>query len=150
MACTKQTAHKSTGGKAPSKQLTTKAALKSEPSTGRVKKPHSYRPHTVTLCEIRHYQKSTELLIHKLPFQHLVCEIDQDFKTDLRFQSAAIGALQEASEAYLVDLVPKHHSNGFVIIKKKKSFNWLVANGKTRDRIRYWQVFFHFHLCVNF
>ncbi|KFO37471.1 Histone H3.3 [Fukomys damarensis] len=50
------------------------------------------------------YQKSTELLIRKLPFQRLVREIAQDFKTDLRFQSAAIGALQEASEAYLVGL----------------------------------------------
>ena len=45
-----------------------------------------------------------KLLIHKLPFQCLVQEIAQDFKTDLRFQSAAIGALQEASEAYLVGL----------------------------------------------
>jgi histone H3/H4 len=52
--------------------------------------------------EIRRYQKSTELLIRKLPFQRLVQEIAQDFKTDLRFQSAAIGALQESSEAYLV------------------------------------------------
>jgi histone H3 len=41
-------------------------------------------------------------LIRKLPFQRLVREIAQDFKTDLRFQSSAIGALQEASEAYLV------------------------------------------------
>ncbi|EGV95355.1 Histone H3.3 type 1 [Cricetulus griseus] len=52
----------------------------------------------------RRYQKSTELLIRKLPFQRLVREIAQDFKTDLRFQSAAIGALQEGSEAYLVGL----------------------------------------------
>jgi histone H3 len=72
------------------------------------------------LREIRRYQKSTELLIRKLPFQRLVSssqldavltsslfqvrEIAQDFKTDLRFQSAAVGALQEASEAYLVGL----------------------------------------------
>ncbi|CAD6966187.1 unnamed protein product, partial [Tilletia laevis] len=34
----------------------------------------------------------------------LVREIAQDFRTDVRFQSAAIGALQEASEAYLVSL----------------------------------------------
>ncbi|MEQ2302378.1 hypothetical protein AMECASPLE_006256 [Ameca splendens] len=74
------------------------------PSTGGVKKPHRYRPGTVALREIRRYQKSTELLIRKLPFQRLVREIAQDFKTDLRFQSAAIGALQEASEAYLVGL----------------------------------------------
>ncbi|XP_068737332.1 histone H3.3 [Montipora capricornis] len=104
MARTKQTARKSTGGKAPRKQLATKAARKSAPSTGGVKKPHRYRPGTVALREIRRYQKSTELLIRKLPFQRLVREIAQDFKTDLRFQSAAIGALQEAAEAYLVGL----------------------------------------------
>ena len=53
-----------------------------------------YKPGTVALREIRRYQKSTELLIRKLPFQRLVREIAQDFKTDLRFQSSAIGALQ--------------------------------------------------------
>jgi histone H3 len=104
MARTKQTARKSTGGKAPRKQLATKAARKSAPATGGVKKPHRYRPGTVALREIRKYQKSTELLIRKLPFQRLVREIAQDFKTDLRFQSSAILALQEASEAYLVGL----------------------------------------------
>ena len=103
-ARTKQTARKSTGGKAPRKQLATKAARKSAPATGGVKKPHRYRPGTVALREIRKYQKSTELLIRKLPFQRLVREIAQDFKTDLRFQSSAILALQEASEAYLVGL----------------------------------------------
>ena len=54
--------------------------------------------------EFSRYQKSTELLIRKLPFQRLVREIAQDFKTDLRFQSSAVMALQEASEAYLVGL----------------------------------------------
>ena len=104
MARTKQTARKSTGGKAPRKQLATKAARKSAPATGGVKKPHRYRPGTVALREIRRYQKSTELLIRKLPFQRLVREIAQDFKTDLRFQTSAVAALQEASEAYLVGL----------------------------------------------
>src|SRR5438045_9238466 len=103
MARTKQTARKSTGGKAPRKQLATKAR-KSTPATGGVKKPHRYRPGTVALREIRRYQKSTELLIRKLPFQRLVREIAQDFKSDLRFQSSAIGALQESVEAYLVSL----------------------------------------------
>lgn len=103
-ARTKQTAGKSTGGKAPRKQLATKAARKSAPATGGVKKPHRYRPGTVALREIRRYQKSTELLIRKLPFQRLVREIAQDFKTDLRFQTSAVSALQEASEAYLVGL----------------------------------------------
>merc|ERR1712137_899778 len=104
MARTKQTARKSTGGKAPRKQLATKAARKSAPSGAGVKKPHRYRPGTVALREIRRCQKSTELLIRKLPFQRLVREIAQEFKSDLRFQSAAILALQEASEAYLVSL----------------------------------------------
>ena len=81
-------------------------ARKSTPAVaeGGVKKPHRYRPWTVALHEIRRYQKSTELLIRKLPFQRLVREIVTDYKSDLRFQSAAIMAMQEASEAYLVGL----------------------------------------------
>merc|ERR1711997_1126273 len=67
MARTKQTARKSTGGKAPRKQLATKAARKSAPATGGVKKTHRFRPGTVALREIRRYQKSTELLMRKLP-----------------------------------------------------------------------------------
>jgi len=54
--------------------------------------------------EIRKYQKSTDLLIRKLPFQRLVREIAHDYKNDLRFQSSAVLALQEAAEAYLVGL----------------------------------------------
>jgi histone H3 len=112
MSRTKQTARKSTGGKAPFKKLATKAARKaprpeflSAPGTGGgVKKPHRYRPGTVALREIRRFQKSTDLLIKKLPFQRLVREIAQAFNKDLRFQSAAVGALQEAAEAYLVRL----------------------------------------------
>lgn len=73
-------------------------------AAGGIKKPHHFRPGTVALREIRRYQKSTELLIRKLPFQRLVREIAQDFKTDLRFQAAAVAALQESAEAYLVGL----------------------------------------------
>ncbi|KAH8996127.1 histone H3 [Lactarius hatsudake] len=107
MARTKQTARKSTGGKAPRKQLAAKSSARktsAAAATGGVKKPHRFRPGTVALREIRRYQKSTELLIRKLPFQRLVREIAQDFKTDLRFQSSAVMALQEAAEAYLVSL----------------------------------------------
>jgi histone H3 len=84
-------------GKAPRKQLATKAARKTAAATGGVKKPHRFRPGMSTctyqflfaystllgtdaLREIRRYQKSTELLIRKLPFQRLVREIAQDFK----------------------------------------------------------------------
>ena len=106
MARTKQTARKqgTAGGKAPRKQISNKAAWKSAPIQGGVKKPHRYRPGTVALREIRKLQKSTELRIRKLPFQRLVREIAQDYKSDLRFQSQAVLALQEASEAYLVGL----------------------------------------------
>ena len=104
MARTKQTARKTTGGKAPRKQLSSKGARKSTAPSGGIKKAHRFRPGTVALREIRRYQKSTELLIRKLPFQRLVREIAQEHKVDLRFQSAAIAALQEAAEAYLVGL----------------------------------------------
>ena len=67
-------------------------------------KPHRYRAGTAALRDIHHFQKSTGLLIRKLPFQRLVREIAQDFKTNLRFQSAVIMCLQEAAEAYLVGL----------------------------------------------
>jgi histone H3 len=106
MARTKQTARKSTGGKAPIRALANKAARKSTPSTGGVKKPHRSRPGTIALREIRSYQKSTECLIRRLPFQRLVKEVLQDVATngDMRLQSHALAALQEASEAYLVSL----------------------------------------------
>ena len=104
MARTKQTARKTLATKAPRKTLATKAARKGTPGPGGIKKPHRYRPGVVALREIRKYQSSTELLMRKLPFQRLVREIAHQFKDDIRFQSTAILALQEASEAYLVGL----------------------------------------------
>ncbi len=104
MARTKQTARKSTGGKAPRKTLASKAARKSAPATGGVKHHRRFRPGTVALREIRRYQKSTDLLLRKLPFQRLVREIASDTQNDLRFQGIAILALQEACEAYMVSL----------------------------------------------
>lgn len=76
------------------------------------KKPHRFRPGTVALREIRHYQKSTDLLLRRLPFARLVREIATDFfdgdesgnHVGLRWQSSALLALQEATEAYLVHL----------------------------------------------
>ncbi|XP_055763572.1 uncharacterized protein LOC129839888 [Salvelinus fontinalis] len=134
MARTKQTARKSTGGKAPRKQLATKAARKSAPATGGVKKPHRYRPGTVALREIRRYQKSTELLIRKLPFQRLVREIAQDFKTDLRFQSSAVMALQEASEAYLVGLFEDTNLEQYTMSGRGKGGKGLGKGGAKRHR----------------
>jgi histone H3 len=68
------------------------------------KKPHRYRPGTVALRQIRRFQKTTELLIRKAPFQRLVREIAQKLKKEVRFQSTAVLALQEASEAYMVGM----------------------------------------------
>merc|ERR1711978_207078 len=69
-----------------------------------IKTRHRFRPGTVALREIRRFQKSTELLIRKLPFQRLVREIASEYRNELRFQSSAVLALQEASEAYMVGL----------------------------------------------
>lgn len=105
MARTKQTARRSTGGKAPRKQLATKAARKSAPACRGVKKPHHYRPGTVALREIRRYQKSSDLLIRKTPYQRLVKEVMQEqADKDLRVQATVLLALQEATEAYHVGL----------------------------------------------
>ena len=65
---------------------------------------HHYRPGTLALQEIRHYQKKTNLLIKRAPFARLVREIAQGFRQDLQFQNSAISALQEAAEAYIVGL----------------------------------------------
>ena len=102
----KQCASTDTGGKQPRKQLATKAVRKANPNQppAGIKKPHRYRPGTVALHEIHRYQKSTVLLIRRLPFQRLVREIAQDFKTDLHFAAQTMAALQEAAEAYLVGL----------------------------------------------
>jgi len=64
--------------------------------------PHRYRPGTVALREIRRYQKSTHMLIPRLPFQRLAREVGQDLMGGLRFQLGALVALQEAAEMYLV------------------------------------------------
>ena len=80
------------------------------PPKGGVRKPRRFRPGTVALREIRKYQKSTDLLIRKVPFQRLVREVCKQLTTtlgldyDLRFQSTALLALQEASESYLVSM----------------------------------------------
>ena len=89
-----------------SKTSLTTGAVKQprHPPKGRVKKTRRFRPGTVALRQIRKYQKSTELLIRKIPFQRLVKEIVRElFPTEsFRFQSTAILALQEASESFLV------------------------------------------------
>lgn len=126
MARTKQTARKTTGGKTPRKQLGYKVIKKAynvDLKSNSSKKVHRFRPGTVALREIRKYQKSTELLIRKLPFQRLVRELASMVRGDIRFQSSAIAALQEASEAYLVGVFEDTnlcaiHANRVTIMSK--------------------------------
>lgn len=100
-----QTSVKSVGGKVPRKQIVVKAARRSMPATGGVKRPHRYRPGTVALREIRKYQGGTELLIRRQPFQRLVREILGALSPNkFKVQSTALMALQEAAEAYLIGL----------------------------------------------
>ncbi|KAG5639277.1 hypothetical protein H0H81_004938 [Sphagnurus paluster] len=107
------TARKSTGGRPPRSSIAGPASAAGRSGDGAAqKKPHRFRPGTVALREIRKYQKSTDLLIRRLPFSRVVREIALDMLTDendynssgLRWQSSAILALQEATEAYLVHL----------------------------------------------
>lgn len=111
MARTKQTARRSTGGKAPTKAaLATKAPRTAingipVPATGGVKRPHRYRQGTVALREIRKYQKSTDLLLRKLPFQRLVREITNDMKPDFRWAGSALQTIQTAAEGFLVTMI---------------------------------------------
>ena len=88
------TARKTIGGKAPRVAFASKALRKSSPANEGVMKPHRFRPGTVALREIRRYQKSTELLIRKLPFQRLVREIAENLHSGIRFKTAALCALQ--------------------------------------------------------
>ena len=132
MARVKQTARKTIAGKALSFQMLSAARQRQKASaaaqaaaqaaahrhqlgaaprrilgaTGGVKKPHRYRPGTVALREIRRFQKTTELLIRKAPFQRLVRKIAQKISKnkDIRFQSFAVLALHEASEAYMIGM----------------------------------------------
>ena len=102
------------GGKQPRKHISHKVLRKGITPTGGIKKPHRYRPGMVALRKIRRYQRSTENLIKRTPFQKLIREILQEYRicpdgpgtpsVQVRFQSTAIAALQEAAENFIVGL----------------------------------------------
>jgi histone H3 len=106
MARVKQTTRKSTGGKPPRLHLATKAAQASAQQAIAMRKPYRFCPGTVALREIRKFQKTTNLLIRKAPFQRLVLELTQKIgKSDLRMQSTAVLAPQEeAVEYFIIDV----------------------------------------------
>ena len=97
--------------KIAAKPKASKAIKKTGPAAGGVKnaekkdaKPRRFKAGTVALREIKRYQKSNELLLPRAPFMRLVKVITEETDHQLRFQSQAIQALQEASEAYIVGL----------------------------------------------
>ena len=101
------------GGKQPCKHILHKM-FKRKSTTGGIKKPHRYHPELLALHEIRRYQQSTESLIKRTPFNKLIKEISQEYRicpegsgtpsVQVRFQSMALAALQEAAENFLVGL----------------------------------------------
>jgi histone H3 len=95
-------AHKGRKG-IPTKQIATKPVIK--PST----KPENEKKKKGALNEIREHQRSTVLLIPKAPFNRLVREIAQGFKTDIRFGGDSVTALMEAAEYYLVQKFQKYN-----------------------------------------
>jgi histone H3 len=107
MARVKQMARKSTRGAPPHLHLATMAAQAAAQKAIAVRKPHRWHPGTVALREIQKFQKTTDFLIRKAPFQHLVREIIHNMsrKSNLQMQSTALLALQEAAEYFMVDVL---------------------------------------------
>ncbi|KLU84280.1 histone H3-like centromeric protein cse-4 [Magnaporthiopsis poae ATCC 64411] len=98
-------AKKTVGGKRPSAASRASDVMPGDPVPQR--KARRYKPGTLALKEIRRYQKSTDLLMRKLPFARLVREVALSMRPadeGFRWQSMAILALQEAAEAFLVHL----------------------------------------------
>ena len=123
MPKTKVAAKAKTGAK---KSMKSKSIKKSAPAAGGMKtekKKMRFKAGTVALREVKRYQKSLDALIPRAPFQRLVKSICSDMDHELRFQSQAIVALQEASEAYIVGVFEDTnlcaiHANRTTIMKK--------------------------------
>jgi len=132
---------RSVGGKASRKSSTGGAARTSRPASG-VKMKRRNKPGTVALREIRRYQKSSDLLLHKAPFMRLVRHIQQQMENSgrgtivsARFQKSAIFALQHAAEAYLTGLYQDGVSamiHAKRVTLQKKDFDF-VMNFRDRD-----------------
>ncbi len=148
MARTKQTARGSSGGKTPRKTIATKAHSKgakkktrrftSKKRAGKkgegapgIKRTGRFRPGTVALRDMKKYMKTTDLLLRRAPFQRLVREVTQGWNDDVRFAAAALLALQEATEGYMIKLF--EHMNIIAIHAKrvtilKRDFVCVVQN----------------------
>jgi histone H3 len=116
---------------------------KTAPSKGGIKKAAGekkirFRPGTVALREIKRYQKSTQMLLPRAPFQRLVRSICGSIDNDLRFQAQALVALQETSEAFLVGLFEDAnlcaiHAKRTTIMKKDMELARRIRGDHTHD-----------------
>ncbi len=127
-----------TGGKIPATLKKNSKESTKAPVLGGVKKAHRrFRPGTVALREIRKFQQTTDLQFQKAPFQRVVRGIAYDLKGDsIRFQSAAIAALQEAAEAYIVGLFEDTnlcaiHAHRVTIMKKDMDLTRRIRGERT-------------------
>ena len=130
-------------GKAP--RISNKAILQQlQNNAPTKKKPPKKRPGVKALQEIRKYQKTSELLLSKLPFQKLVREVAKKVaNTEYRYEASGILALQEACEAYLVGIFEDAnlcaiHAKRVTVMKKdmelaRRIRNETVTLGKVGD-----------------
>ena len=136
MARVKRTTRKHYGGKGPKKPV---RAANKQPQNRSQKKVYKYRPGTVALRNIHKYQKSTETFIPKVQFQRVVKEIMQDTGKDLRIQSSALLALQEATEAHLTSYFQDSnllalHAKRVTIMSKDIQLAKRIRNERYRKR----------------
>src|SRR3989338_8212262 len=96
-------ARRAVSGKSPASSSSSSAAAAATP-----RRKRRARPGVVALREIRRFQKSTELLLRRLPFGRVVRDlcvaVNRDPERPIRWQAEALAALQQATEAYLVGL----------------------------------------------
>eukprot|EP01064_Diplonema_japonicum_P013963 TRINITY_DN214_c0_g1_i2.p1 TRINITY_DN214_c0_g1~~TRINITY_DN214_c0_g1_i2.p1 ORF type:complete len:143 (+),score=63.14 TRINITY_DN214_c0_g1_i2:58-486(+) len=130
---------KSTGGRPPAGEVTKKSKkTKKEKKSKKSKKEESsegkrrWRPGTVALREIFKLQKTSKLLLQKAPFQRLVRETMNNYKTGLSFKPSALEAVQEATESYMVGLFQA--AVMMQIHRKKQTLNHLDLNIARRIR----------------
>ena len=126
--------------KMPNKVKGSKAIKKAAPAEGGMKdkRKNRFKPGTVTLREIKRYQKSVDMLLPRAPFQRLVRTITMDMDHSLRFQSQALQALQEATEAYIVGLFEDTnlcaiHAKRMTVMKKDMDLARRIRGDRMQD-----------------
>ena len=103
-----------------------------------MKKRMRFRPGTVAIREIKRYQKSSDNLLPRAPFQRLVRSISETIDRTLRFQSNALMALQEAVEAYIVGVFEDAnlcsiHASRVTVMKKDLDLARRIRGEAFRD-----------------